>query len=70
MTTAALEPLTEDCAIAALQRACQKRIGANPGDSQAHDAILDLYLETLRRLENGWTLKSVVTNALIRLSRL
>ena len=70
MTTATLEPLTEDCAVAALQQACQKRIAANPGDPKAHDAILDLYLETLRRLENGWTLKSVITNALIRLSRL
>lgn len=70
MTTAALEPLTEDCAVAALQQACLKRIAAHPRDTEAHDAILDLYLETLRRLDDGWTLKSVITNALIRLSRL
>lgn len=70
MTTATLEPLTEIDAVAALQQACMKRIAANPRDAEAHDEILDLYLETLKRLDHGWTLKSVITNALIRLSRL
>lgn len=70
MTTAILEPLTETRAIGEFQQACLKRIAAQPGDPEAHDAILDLYLETLRRLDHGWTLKSVITNALIRLSRL
>lgn len=70
MTTATLEPQTDSCAVSELQQACMKRITANPGDVETHDAILDLYLETLRRLDHGWTLKSVITNALIRLSRL
>jgi hypothetical protein len=70
MTTATLEPLTDASAIDELRQACLKRIEAHPGDPEAHDAILDLYLETLRRLDHGWTVKSVITNALIRLSRL
>ena len=70
MTTATLEPLTEMDAVAALQQACIRRIAANPRDAEAHDAILDLYLETRKRLDHGWTPKSVITNALIRLSRL
>ncbi len=70
MTTALLESLTETRAIDEFQKACLRRIADRPGDSEVHDEILDLYLETLKRLDHGWTLKSVITNALIRLSSL
>ena len=70
MNTATLEQETEARAIEDFQRTCLRRISSLPGDREAHNDILDLYLETRRRLENGWTLKSVLTNALIHLSRI
>lgn len=70
MTTATLEPRAERDAMAAFQTACLNHMNAHPGDSGVHDAILDLYLETIRRLEKGWSVKSVLTNSLIRLSHL
>jgi len=68
--TTTLDPVLEGRKIEELQQACLKRITAHPGDREAHDAVLDLYLEAIRRLENGWMLSSVLTDALIRLSHL
>ncbi|RKX34943.1 MAG: hypothetical protein DRP71_05385 [Verrucomicrobia bacterium] len=68
--TAILDPVPGVRAIEEFQQACLKRIVARPGDREAHDIVLDLYLETVRRLEKGWMLNSVLTNALIRLSHL
>ena len=68
--TLTLEPATAVRAVEEFQKACLNRIAARPGDKEAQDTILDLYLETVRRLNNGWTLNSVLTNALIRLSHL
>jgi hypothetical protein len=68
--TATLDPATRARAVEEFKQACLKRIVAHPGDKQANDTVLDLYLETVRRLRNGWTLNSVLTNALIRLSHL
>ena len=70
MSTATLDQDTEARALQEFQNACLRRIAARPSDRKSHDAILDLYLETLRRLGNGWTLNSVLTNSLIRLSHL
>jgi hypothetical protein len=68
--TVTLDPATGVRAVEEFQQACLNSIVAHPGDKEAHDTVLDLYLETVRRLKNGWTLNSVLTNALIRLSHL
>ena len=68
--TVTLEPVTGVKAVEEFQKACLNRIAARPGDKEAQNTILDLYLETVRRLKNGWTLNRVLTNALIRLSHL
>ena len=68
--TVTLDPMAGVRAVEEFKQACLNRIVAHPRDKEAHDTVLDLYLETVRRLENGWTLNSVLTNALIRLSHL
>lgn len=68
--TATLDPTLGVRTIEEFRSVCLEKIVEHPSKRDAHDAVLDLYLETLRRIENGWMLSSVLTNATIRLNHL
>ena len=68
--TATLDPTLGVRTIEEFRFVCLEKIVDHPSKRDAQDAVLDLYLETMRRIENGWMLSSVLTNATIRLNHL
>jgi hypothetical protein len=68
--TATLDPALAIRTIEEFKFACLEKIIESPSTGDVQDEVLDLYLETVRRIENGWMISSVLTNACIRLTHL